>query len=278
MRYRGPGRRPVGARLPVLMYHSVSELPTGPLRTLAVPPRRLAEQLGTLVGAGYRLVGLTEALDLLDAADEVPPVVALTFDDGYANFLTEAVPLLAEADASATLYPAVGHLGNGPAAWLGRWATAFGPLLTWPQLREVAAAGRVEIGNHGLRHHPLDVLPARSLTDEIAASRDRLEQELGTGTRSFCYPHGYHDRQVRTLVRRAGYQNACEVGRRSYRPSTDDRLAVPRLQPTPDHSGADLLALVRGGGPRLVPQAKRLAQPAWRITRRVARRYGRQLT
>lgn len=259
------------------MYHSVSELAIGPLRTLAVPPRRLAEQLGALVGAGYRLVGLTEALDLFEAAGE-SPLVALTFDDGYANFLTEAVPLLAEAGASATLYPSVGHLGNGPASWLGRWAASFGPLLTWSQLREVAASGRVEIGNHGLHHHPLDVLPTGSLAHEVAASRDRLEQELGTETRSFCYPHGYHDRHVRTLVRRAGYQNACEVGRRSYQPTVDNRLAVPRLQPTPDHSGADLLTLVRGGGPRLMPQVKRLAQPAWRITRRVARRYGRQLT
>jgi hypothetical protein len=50
------------------------------------------------------------------------------------------------------------------------------------------------------------------------------------------------------------------------------------LQPTPDHTGADLVALVAGGGSPLVPRLKQLAQPAWRTVRRAARRAGRNLT
>lgn len=281
-----PNAPPEPAPLPVLMYHSISTLGTGSLRELAVPPDRLAEHLAALRDAGYRMVGLSEALDLVDAGAD-GPVVALTFDDGYANFLHAGVPALAAAGATATLYPTVGHLA-GPAEWLGRWAGAFGPLLRWSDLAEVAAAG-IEIGNHGLIHQPLDVLPPKVLEQQLIDSRDRLEQAIGRPVRSFCYPHGYHDRHVRALVRRSGHDNACEVGRRLYRPAagtassgvwggTDGRLAIPRLQPTPDHSGADLLELVRGGGPRLVPQAKRLAQPAWRVVRRLARRAGRNLT
>ncbi|MDG4830332.1 polysaccharide deacetylase family protein [Solwaraspora sp. WMMD1047] len=268
------------AVLPVLMYHSVSALRAGPLRELAVPPHRLAEHLDALTAAGYRLVGLTEALDLTRSGTPTPPLVALTFDDGFANFLHRALPLLTATGSSATLYPAVGHLG-GPADWLGRWAGVFGRLLPLSALPEVAAAG-VEIGNHGLVHQPLDMLPPGLLNQQLTDSRDRLEQVLGRPVRSFCYPHGYHDRRVRELVHRSGHDNACAVGRRLYRPGpagrTDDRFAVPRLQPTPDHTGADLLDLVRGGGPRLIPEAKRLAQPAWRLTRRLARLAGRRLT
>ncbi|MFY1655094.1 polysaccharide deacetylase family protein [Solwaraspora sp. WMMB762] len=270
--------RPV---LPVLMYHSISTAARGPLRSLAVGPTRFAEQLAALADAGYRMVGLSEALDLLDDAAidrnrPAPSMVALTFDDGYADFLTRALPLLDAANARATLYPSVGHLGQY-ADWLGQWADEFGPLLDWTQLDEVAGSGRVEIGSHGLLHHPLDVLPPQRAAEEIVVARDRLEQRFGTPVRSFCYPHGYHDWRVRAAVRRAGHDNACEVGRRRYRPG-DRRLAVPRLLPTGDHDGAALLDLVRTGGPRMVPQAKRLAQPAWRLTRRVARRAGRQLT
>lgn len=275
------------APLPVLMYHSVSALGAGPLRDLAVPPDRLAEHLAALRDAGYRMVGLSEALDLVDAGADGPPLVALTFDDGYANFVRSGIATLAEAGATATLYPTVGHLA-GPAEWLDRRSGVFGPLLRWSELAEVAANG-IEIGNHGLVHQPLDVLPAALLEQHLIDSRDRLEQAVGRPVRSFCYPHGYHDRRVRSLVRRSGHDNACEVGRRLYRPcpsasgsgvrgDRDSRLAVPRLQPTPDHSGADLLALVRSGGPRLVPHAKRLAQPAWRVVRRLARRAGRNLT
>lgn len=275
----GAGRRAVPERLPVLMYHSVSRPVDGPLHDQAVPPWRLAEQLGALTGAGYRLVGLTEALDLLDAATADAPLVALTFDDGYLNFLTDGLPRLASAGAAATLYPVVGSLG-GPARWLDGRAAELGPLLSEPQLAEVATAG-IEIGSHGLAHEPLDVLSTAVVERELAESRDRLEQAIGQPVRSFCYPHGYHTHRMRTLVRRAGYDNACEVGRRIYRPAAprhEARFAIPRLQVTSAHSGTDLLELVRGGGPHLVPRVKRLAQPGWRIARRMAHRLGRRLT
>ena len=264
---------PAWETMPALMYHSVSAV-AGALRDLAVPPKRLAEQLGALTAAGYRLVGLTEALDLL-AAGSTEKLLAVTFDDGYRDFLTAGLPVLADAGAGATLYASVGHLCER-AGWLGRWAPDFGPLLTWDELDEVAAAG-IEIGSHSLVHHPLDVLPYAQLVEEITRSHDELAQRYGGPVCSFAYPHGYHGRRVRAVVEQAGHDNACEVGRRLHRPG-ERRFAVPRLQPTPGHSGADLVALVSGGGSPLIPQLKRLAQPAWRTARRVARLAGRDLT
>jgi peptidoglycan/xylan/chitin deacetylase (PgdA/CDA1 family) len=264
---------PTWETMPALMYHSVSAV-AGPLRDLAVPRKRLAEQLGALCAAGYRLVAMSEALDRL-AEGTTEKLIAVTFDDGYHDFLAEGLPALADADAGATLYASVGHLGRR-ADWLGRWAPDFGRLLTWDELGEVADAG-IEIGNHSLIHHPLDVLPREQLRREITRSRDELEQHLQRPIRSFAYPHGYHGRRVRDAVEAAGHDNATEVGRRLHRPG-ERRFAVPRLQPTPDHTGADLVALVADGGPQLIPRAKRLAQPAWRLVRRIARVAGRDLT
>jgi peptidoglycan/xylan/chitin deacetylase (PgdA/CDA1 family) len=255
------------------MYHSVSAI-AGPMRDLAVPPRRLAEHLAALTDAGYRLVGLSEALDLRDAGN-TSPLVAVTFDDGYRDFLLAGVPALDKAGARATLYASVGHLG-GSAGWLGRWAPDFGPMLTWAELSAVAGAG-IEIGNHGLIHHPLDVLPGRQLRDEIVTARDRLEQHLQHPIRSFAYPHGYNGRRVRGVVAWAGHDNATEVGRRLHT-ATAPRFAVPRLQPTPDMSGADLVALCSYGESGLIPRLKRAAQPGWRIARRIARTAGWNLT
>ncbi|GLY06348.1 polysaccharide deacetylase family protein [Actinoplanes sp. NBRC 101535] len=259
--------------LPALMYHSVSSV-AGPLRDLAVPPERLAEQLGALTAAGYRLVGLTEALDLLGAGS-TEKMVAVTFDDGYRDFVTAGVPALTAAGAGATLYASVGHLG-GYAGWLGQWSADFGPMLTWQELADVAAAG-IEIGNHSLIHHPLDVLTPAQLRDEVVRSHDELEQRLQVKVRSFAYPHGYNSRRVREVVAAAGHDNATEVGRRLHTPG-EKRLAVPRFQPTPDHTGADLVALVEGGGSTLVPTLKQAAQPGWRMVRRLARKAGRNLT
>ncbi|WP_345627451.1 polysaccharide deacetylase family protein [Rugosimonospora acidiphila] len=246
----------------------MSSIGEGPLRVFGVPPELLREQLAALSGAGYRLVGLSEALDLLDGGC-TDPLVALTFDDGYVDFLDHAVGVLAEAGAGATLYMSVGHMGE-PAGWLGAQAGTLGPIMDWAQLAEVAGAG-IEIGNHSLIHHPLDVLPTAQLDQEIRDSHVRLADAMARPIRSFAYPHGYNSAAVRATVARYGYTNACEVGRRLYRDGTD-RFAVSRLQPTPDHSGEDLLELVRGGGSRLVPGLKRAAQPGWRVARRVALR------
>ncbi len=259
--------------LPVLMYHSVSAT-EGPLRALAVPPERLHEQLAALTDAGYELLGLTEALSR-KAADPRAQVVGVTFDDGYLDFLTAALEVLTKVGARATQYISVGHLGAGAPPMATE--AAFGRLLDWAQVRELAGAG-IEIGNHAYLHHPLDVLPAKQLTTELRDSKDRLEQELGGPVPSFAYPHGYNSRRVRELVAGLGHDNACEVGRRLYRPG-GNRYAIPRLHITPDHTGPDTVAAVRTGGPGLVPAAKRAAQPGWRAARWIALRgLGRTLT
>jgi peptidoglycan/xylan/chitin deacetylase (PgdA/CDA1 family) len=262
-------------KLAVLMYHSISEPPDHALRDLAVPAPRLYEQLAALSNDGYALLGLSDALARL-TVDPRARVVAVTFDDGYRNLLSDGLSVLATLDAGVTLYMSAGHVG-GTAAWLGAQADAFGPLLTWQQLREVASAG-VEIGNHGLRHQPLDVLPRADVATQVRTSRDLLEQQVQAPMRTFAYPHGYHDARVRSVVAETGHVTACEVGRRRYRLG-DQRLAISRLQLTVDDRGPDALRLVRTGGPKFEPAVKRAAQPGWRLVRRVARDvFGRHLT
>ena len=219
----------------------------------------MREQLGALVAEGYALVGLTEALWRKEI-DPDDAVVAVTFDDGYLDFLTAGLDVLRDVGATATLYVSVGHTGAGAAPMAS--TAMFGALLSWDQVREVAAAG-VEIGNHSLIHHPLDVLPPAVLDNEIRDSKDRLEQEISAAVPSFAYPHGYHSARVRRAVARHGHDNACEVGRRVYG-GRGARFAVPRLF---IHRGVDPVTAVRTGEPGLVPALKRAARPAWRAAR-----------
>jgi peptidoglycan/xylan/chitin deacetylase (PgdA/CDA1 family) len=251
--------------LPVLMYHSVSRVDAGPLRGLAVPPEVLGEQWAALRGAGYELVGLTEAVTR-KRARPADRVIALTFDDGYLDFLTDGLEVLREAGARATLYVAVGHIGaDAPPLPAG---TGLGPLLSWPQVRYVAGAG-IEIGNHSLVHQPLDVVPEPDLSVQVRVSRERLEEETGRPVTSFAYPHGYHSGRVRALVAYHGHRTACEVGHRLHRLDRDP-FAISRLLVGPDHAAAELVRLVQRGAPGPVPALKRAAQPAWRATRWVA--------
>ena len=247
--------------LSVLMYHSVGGPLPARLDELVVPATDLDEHLAALVDDGWSLVGLTEAL-----ARPGDRVVALTFDDGYTDFLHTALPVLERHGARSTLYVPTRDLG-GCASWLPDGGDLA--LLDAAGVAEVAARGQ-EIGSHGAQHVPMDVLPAAVADAHLRESRRVLEDVAGRPVRSFCYPHGYHSRRLRERVRRAGYLNACAIGHRSS-PAGEDPWAISRLMVRPGTGGRDLVALARGSraaGP--VPALKRLAAPAWRATRRTA--------
>lgn len=251
--------------LPVLMYHAVGTPMPSSLADLTVPTGLLDEQLRALGEAGYTLLGLSDALA---AHASGRPAVALTFDDAYADFAERAVGVLAGARAGATLYAPTRDLG-GRASWLP--GDAAGLALLGPRdLLDVAAAG-FEVGSHGARHVPLDVLPPAVAAAELAESRTVLEDAVQRPVTSFCYPHGYHAARLRRQVTAAGYDHACAIGHRRHG-SGEDRFAISRLHVRPDHDPTALLDLVAGGPRGLAPVVKRAATPAWRIARRAALR------
>jgi peptidoglycan/xylan/chitin deacetylase (PgdA/CDA1 family) len=254
-----------------LMYHAVTPV-SGGLRYLGLPLGLLSDHLRAMTEYGYLLVGLTEAMEL--ASDPAQKAVALTFDDAYTDFLQVAVPALAKVGARATVYVPTGHIGS-EARWLGSRSSSVPRVMSLEQLGECVASGCVEIGSHGHSHRPLDTLPAAVVEAEVSGSRWILEDRLQVPVRSFCYPHGYHSREVRAVVARSGYDNACEVGRRLR--SARHRLCVSRIAVEPRRGGERLLREIARGGPLLTPSAKRTLQPAWRQVRRYRQRASRRL-
>ena len=258
--------------LPVLMYHSVgSAMPPG-LEHLSVPAALVREQLSALRENGYELLGLTEALA---ASVQQRQVVAVTFDDGFVDFVEHAMDALRDVQAEATVYVPSRAMG-AIATWLPG-DSAPPRIMDTLQIAEVAAAG-VEVGSHGAEHVPMDVLPRRTSVSYLRESRERLEQVTGSSVRSFCYPHGYHSRGLRDEVKLVGYQNACAIGHRRH-PSAGDPYAVQRLLIGPSHEPAAVLRMAQVGVAGLVPELKRLATPPWRLARWVAlRTLGRSWT
>ncbi len=212
---RSAGRRPPW----VLMYHSVSGGTEDPYR-ITVPRERLDEQLRWLLGRGLSGVGVGELM-AARAAGRDRGLVGLTFDDGYADFVDEALPVLRRHDCTATVFVLPGRLG-GVNAWdpLGPRR----PLLDADGIRAAAAAG-MEIGSHGLLHTDLTTASDTRLKQETAHSRALLTELTGTAPRSFCYPYGAVDTRAIGAVRAADYRHACAI---SPGPLTGP-LALPRV-------------------------------------------------
>ncbi|WUV74708.1 polysaccharide deacetylase family protein [Streptomyces sp. NBC_01477] len=189
----------------VLMYHSVADCRDDPY-LVTVSPRRLAGQLAWLRRNGLTGVGVGELLRAR-AEGRGRGLVGLTFDDGYADFLTNAVPLLLHYGHRATVFVLPGRLG-GTNAW-----DADGPskrLLTAQGIRSVGSAG-MEVGSHGLVHTDLTSADEGRLAAEAADSRALLTDVTGRAPDGFCYPYGAVDSRAVLAVRAAGYRYACGV-------------------------------------------------------------------
>jgi peptidoglycan/xylan/chitin deacetylase (PgdA/CDA1 family) len=268
-----PNSDPAGD-LPVLMYHSIGSGASRAFRRWQVERHLFAEQLTALREAGYRLVGMSEALADLGTTGSPGRTVAVTFDDAFRDF-ADAAEVLRAAGATATLYVPTAHVG-GRASWLAGYQEADLRTLDWPELVELAGAGTgVEIGSHGHAHAELDVLPADRMRADVQTSRTMLSERLGVPVYSFCYPFGYHTTQVRAAVAAAGFTSACEVGYRVQR-TADDRFAIGRLIVTGDTRPERMAGLVRDGQNGIGVGLRRRTRTAWRACRTARHRVTRR--
>jgi peptidoglycan/xylan/chitin deacetylase (PgdA/CDA1 family) len=156
----------------------------------------------------------------------------LTFDDGFRNWVTDALPLLREFDVPASFYACPGWDGGQHPEVSG----AEGELLDRDGLRTLHDAG-MEVASHSMTHPDLRKLDDATLGTELTRSKAEVEGLTGEPCRSFAYPYGLFDDRVRRATEAAGYEMALD-----WLPGTWERYAVPRL-PGPPRHGAGRLAL-----------------------------------
>ena len=211
--------------VPVLMYHSVSDAPTAPTRALSVRPAMFAAQLRYLGHQGFSGLTFGELCQRRRTRQPLParPIV-LTFDDGYADLVEEALPIMIEQGFPATVFVTTGWLRGA-----ARYAADPPPgrMLSWGQVSELSSAG-VEIAAHSHSHPQLDQISEPRLRVELASSRRLLEDRLGHPVCSLAYPYGYSSKRVRAVAREIGYLQGAVVGNAAA-PSSCDPFYVPRL-------------------------------------------------
>lgn len=183
-------------------------------------PEVFRAQCRFLQGGRVKVVPLEDLVAATDAHD----LVAITFDDGFAN-LDDHLPAL--AGLPATLFIVTEHVG-GHNDWGGRRAPGIPhlPLLSWEQLGKWMRQG-LRIGAHTRRHPHLPTMGDAELADELEGGLDRIRAELGVRPATFAYPFGAHDARVADAVR-SRFREACTTELRFLQPG-DDRATLPRL-------------------------------------------------
>jgi peptidoglycan/xylan/chitin deacetylase (PgdA/CDA1 family) len=265
-------------RVPVLLYHSISDRPPPFIAGFAVTPADFECHLDLAAERGCTPLTVSAFADVLRGRAPLPRrALVMTFDDGVADFCAAALPALQARAVAATLYVPTGLLPGSPQRV--HLASVGEALLDWSQLAEIDAAG-VELGAHSHTHPHLDTLRTAAARDEIRRSKALLEDELGHEVRTFAYPNGYSSTRVRRLVAEAGFGSACAV-KNAFSSPADDPLAIARLMLTSATTVDDVRAWLDGTGAPDAPRRDAPATRAWRAYRRgralVRRRPGSDL-
>ena len=220
-------RRHMNTRVAVLSYHSVSEAPG------ATPPALFETHMRWL-NASCHVVPLAAILDHA-RGPRARPVVAVTFDDGFLDNLSAALPILLRYGIPASFFIATGLVDRDPsvlkaAAQWESWPQGAS-IMTWDHVLELRRAG-MEIGAHGHGHVPLGPMRDPMALADLRESKELLEDQLGEPIRSVAFPYGRPRRHVtrRTIEIAAtlGFEVGALVLYRRVRPD-DHPLAIPRF-------------------------------------------------
>jgi len=255
-------------KVPILMYHSISDHATPKYKPFAVSPALFAEHMAYLCQHKYTPITVTQFINTRVKSSSALPErpVIITFDDGFADFFTGAFPVLLRFGFPATLYITTAFI-NGTSRWLRREGEAARPMLTWNQLTEISASG-IECGGHSHCHPQLDTLPLAQAQEEIVYCKNLLEDHLGQEVSTYAYPYGYHSAVIKRLVREAGYTSACTVKNEMSSEATDP-LALKRLTVSSDTNVDALATLLARRSPSAVARMYAgIMAAAWQLARR----------
>lgn len=167
-------------------------------------------------------------------------VVGITFDDGFRNNLTEALPILQQVGFSATCYIISQKIGG-----INEWDLDKGipenPLMNNNEIQQWIDSG-MEIGSHTRNHVRLTECDRETAQQEITQSKEELEQRFSTTVDHFCYPYGQYDNTIKELTKDAGYTTSTKV-RRGLASPNHSLHELPRVSIT--HSTLPHLFLIK---------------------------------
>ncbi len=205
-RCRRRGEAPVS----VLFYHRVAdEFPNDWTMSQAMFGRQI-----DWLSRRFDMVSLDQAQERIRSGKNDRPAVSITFDDGYADNGSFALPLLIRRKIPCTYFVTVKNMVYGEP--FPHDVAAGQPLRphTVDEVKTLAAAG-IEIGLHTRSHVDLgQVTDTGQLYDEVVQAGTELANLVDRPIRYFAFPYGLHanlSRQAAILAREAGYLGVCSA-------------------------------------------------------------------
>ena len=214
---------------PILLYHAVGE----PVEiewppSLIMPASLFESHLQYLNQEGYKVVSVEDLVNLLKNGGNLDKVVAMSFDDGYRNNHTDALPLLKKYNAKASFYIVDRDIGKG--VYMNR-----------AQLLDLVGNG-MELGSHTINHAPLALIDPKYLPWEVGTAKKRLEEKLiDYKVKGMAYPNGGYNEKVIGSLKEYGYEYGLtgKVGANTYQTFRQRPYEMYRISIVDDGNGLE---------------------------------------
>ena len=218
----------------ILMYHMITpHLHGSRYNKLRVPPMEFERQLKWLTESGWKFEFISNLL--LNKDDKQHKIVYLTFDDGYKNNLTHALPIIQKYNAKATLFLVADRSINPDWPALRKSSKSqtdlsFEPRLDDSQVIQMLSSGLFEIQSHSLDHSDFTKLDPIDTKANLLKSKQLIFDKFGVQCSAFCYPFGLYKQDDPHIVKECGYSMAFTTKEAIVDFHTENNFEIPRIK------------------------------------------------
>jgi peptidoglycan/xylan/chitin deacetylase (PgdA/CDA1 family) len=207
-----------------LMYHTVGDIHP----KMSVKPQQFEKQIKLLIKMGYKFHKMFD----VNKASSFNKDIFITFDDGFIDNYTIVFSIIKKYNIPITIYiaPNISDIEK----------------LSQDQILEMHNSGLVEFGAHSMNHVNLKKLDKNIMIQEIKESKEYVEKLTGEKCKSFAYPFGQFNQDVKNAVIESGIESAVTTKKKILL-SIDDKFEIPRIGITRNMSLLQFyIALTRG--------------------------------
>ncbi len=241
-------------RIPILMYHHISEDPLE-WNSSIISPDKFREDMLYLKALGYNTIHFKDYIDFIENGKElIDNPILITFDDGYLSNYQYAYPILKELDMKATISIVGWSVGR---KYHKDGSTPIYEHFTWEQAKEMYNSGTIDIQHHTYDlHNEGDVLHygkgvsrkeneneedyIKRFTNDTVKLKKLIEQNIGNEAILYVYPYGMYNETTEKIIKELGFKVSVTT-KMGITPISDELYLLNRINMPSDVSSPELM-------------------------------------
>ena len=227
----------ISKSIAILAYHKIGNAP-GEWQTWSyVTADIFKNHLETLKRSGWKIISYQNFSEGLANPTMLPDKsLLISFDDGYRNNLTVALPILKEYNYNGVMFVPTNFVGGYNAFDADIFYEPKELMCTWEELILLENSG-ISIQSHGVNHVHLSDLSETELEKELVLSKTTLERKLRKTIDSISYPYGDWGKDFSLTEKhllKAGFKSAFLYGGGAFKTNNYHPFQISRIAIGPD--------------------------------------------